>query len=418
MRPKQADHSDATHPDPEIQDLLDHIFSLHRKDMDFRLHGSPYEALLHDLGDPHLRLPPVIHIAGTNGKGSTLATLRALLEGVGQSVHMLTSPHLLRFNERIVLNGFEMSDTVLKPLLKRVIAANAGKEITFFELTTAMAFLAMAEREADYCLIETGCGGRLDSTNIISNPVLTAISSIGYDHQKLLGDSLTEISGEKAGIMKPDTVCIIGHQPYAEEVHSVFMSKAEELDVKLTILGDNESASVPQLSLIGPHQRHNTALALAMYDALKRQNSDLPDPPVAALKNVHWPGRLQCLRRIEGQEIWFDGAHNTAGAKVLADQCAVWQSETPDMPTHFVLTLGAGKDAEAFLAPLLPYATNIYAADLSSGLAPRTAQSIINDVKSHKIQLFKPNMLSETKGRIIFCGSLYFYSKITEYLRV
>lgn len=411
-------HSDAVHPDVEVAQLLNHIYSLHRKDMDFRLHGSPYEDLLHDLDDPHLHLPPVIHVAGTNGKGSSLAALRALLEGAGRSVHMMTSPHLLRFNERIMLAGSHITDAQLKPLLRHVIKVNNGREITFFELTTALAFVAMSRHDADYCLIETGCGGRLDSSNIIPNPILTAITAIGYDHQLFLGDSLTEISGEKAGIMKPSAPCIIGFQPDADIVHPVFKSKAQDLGIALTLLDATHSDAAPLSNMRGVHQRHNTALAMALYDALRGFSPDLPPAPVASLQNVDWPGRLQCLRRRDGQEIWFDGAHNTAGATMLAQQCAQWRAQDPGMPIHLIVTLGAGKDAQAFLSPLLPHAENIYIADLKTGPAPRTASDVISTVKNTNLTPFTPDILHNLQGRIIVCGSLYFYAKITENLNI
>ena len=205
---------DASHSDPSIQSRLEAIYKLHTKKMDFRLDEGPYRDLLDKLGNPQNHLPPAIHFAGTNGKGSTLAFMKSIFEEAGLSVHTYTSPHLLKFNERITLNGAHISNDKLLQYLDLIESANEDAPVTFFEYTTALAFKAMTDHPADICLIETGLGGRLDCSNVIERPLATAITSIGYDHMDWLGTRIADIAYEKAGIMKSGCPCFIAPQIY------------------------------------------------------------------------------------------------------------------------------------------------------------------------------------------------------------
>ena len=400
--------SDAAHPNPELAWRLERIYSLHRKEIDLRLENSPYESLLHDLADPHLRLPPVVHVAGTNGKGSTLACLRALLEAAGRRVHVMTSPHLIRFNERIRLAGSLVDDSTLIQALDHVWTVNNGRPVTFFEFTTALTFHLFAGHDADFTLVETGMGGRLDCSNIIPDPVVTGIASIGYDHQRFLGETLPEISGEKAGIMKKNVPCVIGHQPYFDQVHYVFTKRAQELDIPLSMAGQDWGLDgVPQPNLYGVHQHWNAAMAVQLYNHLP----DLPPVDLSVLGHVDWPGRMQKVDHL-GQDIWIDGGHNEGGAKALARICQGWREESPDTPIHLVLGMGADKDPNAFLSPFMPYIDSVHCIDLHGGRNPQSAESLRDKIDFNNVKTIDISDINTLPGKKIICGSLYLYASI------
>lgn len=332
--------------------------------------------LLARLGDPHLRLPPVVHIAGTNGKGSTLALLRAMLEASGRRVHAYTSPHLLRFNERIRVAGRLIDDAALLDLLRRTEAALGDLPITFFEATTCAAFLAFAETPADIVLLETGLGGRLDATNVVDRPAATALTPIGFDHMAYLGDTLAAIAGEKAGILKPGVPAVIGPQP--AEALAVLRDRAAELAAPTWLAGEEwrveagatgflyaskgRRLELPLPALPGAHQIWNAGMALALLDAL---GLDLPQAVLAAgLAGAVWPGRLQRLgagtvadRLPPGSELWLDAAHNAEGARELA----AFLAAQPPLPTVLVCGMYADKPARAFLEILRPHAARGFA---------------------------------------------------------
>ena len=345
-----------------------------RKEIDLSL--SRIRLLLARLGDPHLNLPPVIHIAGTNGKGSTLAYLKAILRAAGYLVHSYISPHLVRFNERICLAGQEISDEDLYYYSEKCRLASCDEQLTFFEGTTAVAFLAFASIKADVVLLEVGMGGRLDATNVIDNPALTIITSISHDHTEYLGDTLTQIAGEKAGIIKKNQPCIISWQQ--QEVLNVLLQHCHNKNASsfcygvdwhvacndgetfdliindskfITMLGDewlkstqsrinsqddqgnhglpiNYTLGLPNPSLPGIHQFVNasTSVFAALYIA--RANifpKIIPDHLAYGISHTSWPGRLQRLDcgvlyqmlPLE-TELWLDGAHNVGGAEMLA----------------------------------------------------------------------------------------------------
>lgn len=305
------------------------------------------------LGNPERRLPPVVHVAGTNGKGSTIAFLRAILEAAGLKVHTYTSPHLMRFNERIVLAGAEIENIELAAILEEVIGKTKTIPLTFFESTTAAAFLAFSRTPADILLLETGLGGRLDATNVVDHPVLTILTPVSYDHMDYLGESLTKIAGEKAGILKTHVPCIVAAQEH--EAQKVINKKAIDLNVPLYRMGAewqvagnasqmNYSSASHQfthlvLALQGTHQILNAGAAIAAAEQLPFTIT--AEHIAEGLKQAAWPARLQRIFPAVPAhvEVYLDGGHNAAGMKVLS----TW-IEAEDNPVHVVL--GMLKDKE------------------------------------------------------------------------
>src|SRR5947208_3003629 len=312
-------------------ELLAELKALHPRRMDLSL--GRIERLLAALGNPQDRLPPVIHIAGTNGKGSTVATLRACLEAAVYRVHVYTSPHLVRFHERIRLAGQLIKEDSLLALLEECERANAGAPITFFEITTAAAFLAFARVPADIVLLETGLGGRLDTTNVVRRPAVTAITPVSLDHQAFLGDTVAAIAAEKAGILKPGVPSVIGPQP--DDAASVIAARAAAIGAPLyrwrqewrcdadspagmRYEGGRWRLDLPPPALAGPHQIANAGTAIACLEQL----SDFSLPaaaPADGVRHIDWPARLQQLQRgplfemlRPGWELWLDGGHNPA----------------------------------------------------------------------------------------------------------
>ncbi|MGE5145349.1 MAG: bifunctional folylpolyglutamate synthase/dihydrofolate synthase, partial [Candidatus Eiseniibacteriota bacterium] len=323
------------------------------------------ERLLETLGHPERRLPPVVHVAGTNGKGSTVAFMRAALEAAGFTAHVYTSPHLVRFNERIVVAGETIDDATLADILAACEAANAGAPITFFEITTVAAFVAFAGRHADYALIEVGLGGRLDATNLVPHPTLTAIAPVSLDHQGYLGNTLEEIAGEKAGILKPGVVGAIGPQP-AEAAETIARRaeavgaplyrcgmdwRVERAGDRLHYLGATGAFDLPLPNLAGAHQVDNAGLALACLELLGTVRLD-GEAVRRGLTEARWPARLQRLVRgpiVEAlpaaTELWLDGGHNPAAGEALAHMAETWR----DKPLGLVVGMLDSKDSTTFL---------------------------------------------------------------------
>ncbi|WP_028970105.1 bifunctional folylpolyglutamate synthase/dihydrofolate synthase [Sphingomonas sp. URHD0057] len=310
--------------------------------------------LLERLGRPQDRLPPVFHVAGTNGKGSTCAFLRAGLETANYQVHAFTSPHLVRFNERIRVRGKLVEDPALADLLDEVIGASEGIEPSFFEVATVVAFLAFARAPADACILEVGLGGRLDATNVIEQPLVTGIASLGLDHQQFLGSDIMSIAGEKAAIAKRGVPLVSLAQPTAAE--EAIARIAAERGAPLFLEGRDWTVDAElRPSLAGPHQRRNAALAwemLAIQDRLRVPRATFAD----AIKEARWPARFQQLGDgplTRGVPTWIDGAHNPSAAAALADLLA------ERGPMHLVLGILANKDAEAIVAALAPHALSL-----------------------------------------------------------
>src|SRR5690606_9871565 len=284
--------------------VLARLMSLHPKIIDLSL--GRVERLLAALGHPELALPPVIHVAGTNGKGSTIAMIRAGLESGGSRVHVYTSPHLARFHERIRLAGELIAEDRLIDLLERCEEANGGEPITYFEITTCAAFLAFAEEPADALLLEVGLGGRLDATNVVPEPRLSVITPISVDHQQYLGDTLAEIAGEKAGILRRGVPCVVG--PQEDEALAAIEARAEALGAPLLLAGRDWTVweehgrvafqdeggllDLPPPALLGAHQVTNAGMAVAALRALGAGDAACQ----AALRDAVWPARMQRLR--------------------------------------------------------------------------------------------------------------------------
>jgi dihydrofolate synthase / folylpolyglutamate synthase len=404
--------------------ILARLVALHPKIIDLSL--DRIERILAALGHPEARLPPAIHVAGTNGKGSTLAMLRAGLEARGARVHVYTSPHLARFHERIRLAGELVSEPELERLLARCEATNGGAPITFFEITTAAAFLAMAEIPADWALLEVGLGGRLDATNVVARPALTIITPVDLDHEQYLGDTIAKIAFEKAGILKPGVPCIVG--PQKDEGLAVIAARAEALGAKLLVWGQDfitrtehgrlvyeDADGLLDLSspnLVGQHQVENAGAAIQALRLLGKGD------PEAAITRAEWPARMQRLRRgpipaaAPFAEIWLDGGHNPhAGLAVAAALAGL-----APRPTFLVCGMLETKDARGFLRPLAPHANRLYgvaipeaAASLpaaatveaaqEAGLAAEPAPSVLDAVRRIASE--------DPMARILICGSLY-----------
>lgn len=359
--------------------ILKRLLELHPKKIDLSL--GRIERLLAALGNPEKKLPPVLHIGGTNGKGSVTAIARAVLEAAGHRVHVYTSPHLVRFNERIRLAGMLIDDDQLAELLEECEQANNGEPITFFEITTAAAFLGFSQVPADACIVEVGLGGRLDATNVISNPLICGISPVHLDHQNFLGHRLADIAAEKAGIIKPGVPVVVSRQPAA--VERVIRDVAKELRAPLRscptdwrvrpgkleeefIFEDRQAKILfPRPRLAGEHQLLNAGQAIAMLRAqteLKVTEAALR----AGLDWARWPARLQRIDSGKlsdllpaGGELWLDGGHNRAAGKVLKH---FFRSvETEQTPFYLVTGMMNGKDAGGFLKNFAGLAHSVYA---------------------------------------------------------
>lgn len=406
--------------------ILTRLMTLHPKIIDLTL--DRVERLLAALGHPEVRLPPVIHIAGTNGKGSTQAMLRAGLEAVGHKVHAYTSPHLARFHERIRLAGEIIPEPMLTALLDECEAANAGAPITFFEITTCAAFLGFARTDADYTLLEVGLGGRLDATNVLARPMLTIITPVSIDHQQYLGETLPEIAGEKAGILKRGVACVVGPQDPA--ALDVIEARAARLGAPLLVHGQHWHAfeergrlifqdetglmDLPLPNLPGPHQIENAGAALAALRFIGLR----ADACEAAVTRAEWPARMQRLRHgplIDAAplaELWLDGGHNPAGGQAVAATLA----RMPARPTHLVVGMLNTKDIAGYLRPLAAQATSLtavsipgeantlsaeqtQAAALAAGISAGVATSVLAAIA--RIAAADPT------ARILICGSLY-----------
>lgn len=355
--------------------ILGRLQQLHPKSIDLSL--GRIESLLAALDHPERHLPPVVHIAGTNGKGSTLALLSAMLQAGGWRVDRYISPHLVRFNERILKDGAPLAEDRLAACLERCEAANAGTPITFFEITTAAAFLAFLEEPAHWVLLETGLGGRLDATNVVAEPRLCLISSVSLDHESYLGDRIEQIAFEKAGILKPGVTAVIGRQ--RPEALAVIEDRAREVGAPILAHGRDWSASLedgdlrvevggrvlelPPPSLAGVHQIDNAGLATVA--AVELREAGLDATAIGkGLRDARWPARLQRLERGPMLDlvpadvaVWLDGGHNPGAGAVLADSL---RAAARQRPLHLVVGMLSNKDLAQFLEPLLPIAASLW----------------------------------------------------------
>lgn len=405
--------------------------ALHPKVIDLTL--DRVWRLLQALGNPQDTLPPVIHIAGTNGKGSTLAMMRAGLEGVGLRVHTYTSPHLVRFHERIRLAGVLIDDTALTTLLDEVEAANGGAPITYFEITTCAALLAYARTPADAVLLEVGLGGRLDATNVIAQPALTVITPVSMDHEAFLGNTLAAIAGEKAGILKPGVPGVIG--PQHPDALAVIEARAEALGAPVIIANRDFQAwaerdrmifqdlrgllDLPQPALLGPHQIDNAAVALAGLRTLGHAEAACE----AAVTQAIWPARMQRLthgplvQAAPHAEIWLDGGHNPGAGDAIAATLA----GLPKRPTHAICGMLRTKDARGFMRPLRASLGRLYAVSIPGEAA--TLSAVETTAAAHDVGIsacpadsvaaaLKAIVAEDPDARVLICGSLYLAGRV------
>ncbi|GBD42957.1 Dihydrofolate synthase/folylpolyglutamate synthase [bacterium HR40] len=411
--------------------ILARLHALHPKSIDLSL--DRIERLLARLGHPERALPPVVHIAGTNGKGSTLAMLDAMAQAAGLRVHRYISPHLVRFNERILLHGTPIAESLLADVLDECERANGGEPITFFEITTAAAFLAFAAVPADLVLLETGLGGRLDATNTVDRPRLTLISPVSMDHEAHLGDRIETIAFEKAGILKPGVPAIVA--PQDPRALAVIEKRAQELAIPLAVGGrdwqvESEGArlvytdscgrlDLPRPKLDGRHQITNAGLALAAARAL-REFAIGPAACALGLRRTRWPGRLQRLERgplVEllppDFELRLDGGHNPAAGEVLAESL-------PELargrPVHLVVGMLRTKDARTFLAPLVPLVRSITAVPVPDEPLSREPAELLALLEGRGVEAATAPSVEEALRRlatapgpalVLICGSLY-----------
>ncbi|MEM6659751.1 MAG: folylpolyglutamate synthase/dihydrofolate synthase family protein [Pseudomonadota bacterium] len=406
--------------------ILDRMMALHPKIIDLTL--DRVWRLLAALDNPHHNLPPVVHIAGTNGKGSTLAMIRAGLEGAGASVHAYTSPHLARFHERIRLAGTLISEPELTAALDECYAANSSEPITYFEITTCAALLAFARAQADYTLLEVGLGGRLDATNVIDTPALTVITPVSIDHEQFLGNTLAKIASEKAGIIKRGVPVVVG--PQTDEAMQVIQQTATRLGAPLIAHGQHWHVTrendrliyqdetglrdLPLPNLLGAHQIQNAGAALAVLRHLNLGD----DAYEAAVTRAEWPARMQRLkagplvRSAPQAELWLDGGHNAAAGLALTDVL----SGLPDRPTHMICGMLNTKDVTGYLAPLAQQVLSLTAVSIPGEAATLSADETAAAADSVRLAASTADSVSaaldaivatDPQARVLICGSLY-----------
>jgi len=418
-----------------IDSILARLTALHPKRIDLSL--DRLQQLLAALGRPEQRLPPVIHVAGTNGKGSTVAFLRAILEAAGKRVHVYTSPHLVRFNERFRLNGALVSEEELAAVMEECERANKDAPITVFEITTAAGMLLFSRHPADVLLLEVGLGGRLDATNVIDDPLATVITRVSMDHIDFLGDTLEKIAAEKAGILKRNTPAIIAAQH--RDVLRVIERQAARLNAPLKISGedftateergrlvyqdDNGLLDLPAPKLYGRHQFENAGLAIATLRAIP----SLKIPAAAyeaGLVKADWPARMQRLAQGKlvdlappGSEVWLDGGHNPDGGRAVAAALADLE-ERVSRPLVLIVGMLATKDCEGFLRNFTGLARRMIAVPIPGADKPLTAEAVAECARGIGLPATSRDTLSDAfdavrkldldpPPRILITGSLY-----------
>lgn len=424
---------------PPSDAILERLSRLHPKIIDLSL--GRVERLLARLDHPEARLPPVIHVAGTNGKGSVIAYLRAVLEAAGRRVQVYTSPHLVRFHERIRLAGGLIPEAELAALLEDCEAANGAEPITYFEITTVAAFLAFARHPADVLLLEVGLGGRLDATNVVARPALTVITPVSIDHTQFLGETVEAIAFEKAGILKPGVPAVIA--PQAPAARATIEAQAARVGAPLYLHGrDWDFATgdaaddwtlrlgerrlrLPAPALPGGHQVANAATALACAEKLAGFGLD-ERAWRRGLAEATWPGRLQRLTEgallgalPEGWELWLDGGHNVAAAESLVEVATGWR----DRPLHVVYGMMRNKAVAAYLRLLAPGAASLSAVPIPGEAGALSAAEATDAARTAGFAAAPFGSVSEAlaavarhegdgPARVLICGSLYLAGRV------
>ncbi len=413
-----------THQSSDV--ILQRMMALHPKIIDLTL--DRVYRLLGAVGNPHLNLPPVIHIAGTNGKGSTQAFLRAGLEADGKRVQAYTSPHLARFHERIRLSDGLISEPHLQEVLAECEAANGDVPITYFEITTVAALLAFSRDPADYCLLEVGLGGRLDATNVIDAPAMTVITPVSIDHQQFLGDTIEAIAGEKAGIIKAGAPLVVGRQ--AEAAGDVITERAQSLGApawyagqdfqsyeehwRLVYQDENGLLDLPLPALPGAHQIENAGTALAVLRRLGTSDAAC----AKAMEEVEWPARMQRLtgpiaEAHPGLELWLDGGHNTAAGEAIGATLATLSNARP---TFVICGMLNTKDVSGYMQPLAEHTSALYAVSIPGEAATLSAAQTAEAARCVGIEASTSDSVWDAldaiardtpNARVLICGSLY-----------
>lgn len=433
--------ADLFHDDSSLEEKLRVLYSLNRNkalDLGFR---PPYLKLLENMDNPHLSLPPTIHIAGTNGKGSTLAILDSILSAHGKSVHKYTSPHLKRFNERIKVSGSNITDNDLHQLIDATVSLNQKRSISFFEITTAMAFKIFSKTPADVLLLETGLGGRYDCTNIIKKHNVSIINSISYDHCDYLGVTLPEITFEKAGIIKPNAPCVIGPQsaewwdssapdvirdacvvqnatPYFYG-HDWFC-ESHGSGMKFKIFDD--TLILPRPNLLGEHQVMNAGVALAALHLMTGHMTLSLDAIKKGIQSIEWQGRLQRITNpaYPNFDIYYDGGHNDSAGDMLTRQAQEW-AQHDNLPLHIIIAMKDDKDPDRFLRDLAPLAQSIICLPLKGvgayhdKAAFQASAPQIPCYDANTVDAALSTLKTSTEGanaRILITGSLYLAEQI------
>ncbi|WP_018632126.1 bifunctional folylpolyglutamate synthase/dihydrofolate synthase [Neomegalonema perideroedes] len=413
--------------------ILERLLALHPKSIDLSL--GRIERLLAKLGNPERKLPPVIHVAGTNGKGSTCAYLRAGLEAAGRRVHVYISPHLTRFHERIRLAGELIEEEKLAALLEECERANGGEPITFFEITTAAAFLAFSREPADQVILEVGLGGRLDATNVVERPALTIVTPVSLDHQAYLGETLGAIAHEKAGILKKGAPGIVG--PQESEALRAIEAQAMRVGAPLRLYERDWEAKaeagrlivehrfglfdLPLPALKGPHQIANAGGAVI---ALQAMGVTDPEHLAQAMTEVEWPGRLQKLRfgpllglAPRDAAVWLDGGHNPAAGQALADHLDEEALRGWPLPVDAICGMLDTKDAEGFFRPLRRRLRKIWTVAIPDEARAVSAENLAEAARRAGLDAEPAPSLEEAMraigreaspaGRVLICGSLH-----------
>ena len=429
---------------PRSTAILERMLQLHPKKIDLVL--DRILRLLHDLGDPQLKLPPVIHVAGTNGKGSVCAFSRAMLEAQGLKVHTHISPHLVRFHERIRIAGELISEGELCATLEEVERVNDGHPITFFEITGAAMFLAFSRHPADALVLEVGLGGRYDATNVVPKPAMTIIQPVGLDHQEFLGSDVAAIAAEKAGIIKPGVPLVVG--PQDDIPREVILRQADRLSVPVFVFGQDFHArqehgrmvyedemgllDLPLPRLIGRHQIENAGVAIA---ALRHANKNWGEDAAIekGLRTVEWPARLQHLTHgplvvdaPDDAEIWLDGGHNPHGAAAVSRAIADLE-EKIERPLYLICGMLRNKDAVGFLGAFRGLARHVVTVAIPGEPASMGAGALYDAARAAGLDAAPAEDLEdamlqlnawarahgrETPPRILICGSLYLAGKV------
>ncbi|MBI5942215.1 MAG: bifunctional folylpolyglutamate synthase/dihydrofolate synthase [Caulobacterales bacterium] len=418
---------------------LERLRLLHPKLIDLSL--GRMHRLCAALDNPQRRLPPVVHVAGTNGKGSTVAFLRAIAEAAGLRVHVFTSPHLVRFAERVRLAGTLITEEHLADVLERVERANGGEAITFFEITAAAAFQAFSEAEADLCLLEVGLGGSLDATNVLERPAVSVIAPVDHDHREFLGDSIAGIAGEKAGIIKRGAPVVVGRQ--SDEAFAVIEARAQALGAPMQAMGvefdawnergrmviqlEDRLLDLPLPSLAGPHQIDNAALAAVA--ALQLREARIDEPAIAAgIATAVWPARMQRLTRgpfgerarAAGADLWLDGGHNPHAAAALARTVGDMAARD-GRPVALICGLLANKDVDGFFAAFTGLQPRILAVPFEADAASppgrlveaATRAGLRAEVGEGARQALETVLAGDgPPPHIVICGSLYLAGEV------